>query len=349
MHSDKNKAPYGNRTFCLLPFQYRHVLWHTFSPIRAILIVLFLSGCCPDVLPGKEMVHINKTSSLPFLTSQSKGSTLDIFTFEDDRLRRLDSYQRIEQFAGNTAYAESTGGKKIFFFCLCSHRSAYEWADMNSYSSLGKVRFELEDETRGCLTRTGECRALAGDTGAEVVLKPLVASICLKKLSCDFSGTPYAGSKLTDIRAYLTNVNGTSGLLDPDHQKPERIINQGMLNEYDLRGFSERDLVFSDIAASLGRSSLNPDVCFLCYPNPGNTNSPGSPCTRLVIEGKIGGITYYWPVSITGIERGCRYEFDIHIRRKGTSDPDIPVEMSECEIQFETKPWEEKEDYGIRF
>jgi hypothetical protein len=220
---------------------------------------------------------------------------------------------------------------------------------MNSYSSLSKIRFELENERRECLTRTGECRVSAGETGSEVILKPLVASICLNKLSCDFSGTPYAGSHMTEVRAYLTNINATYGLTDSGINNPERIVNLGMLNSYDLKGFMEKDMIFSEIAPSLDASALSLDLCFLCYPNPGNSNGPGAPCTRLVIEGKIDGLTYYWPISIKDIERGCRYIYDIHIRRKGTSDPDIPIELDECEIQFEITPWKEKEEYGVCF
>ena len=348
MLSNKNKEQNRNRFSCLLSFQYRHIPWHTFALIRGFFSFLFLSGCCPDVLPEAVSCHSTHASFVSAHNNPSSGSTLDIFAFENDRLRRLNSYQRIDDFAGETAYAESTAGSKIFFFCTSAGRCKYEWADMNSYSSLSGVRIDLENETRECMTRTGECMIADGEEGKEVVLKPLVAQIGIARISCDFSGTPYAGEDITSARAYLTNINGTCSLMGSGSRGPERIINQGMLREDALKAFREPDLVFAELAENLGTTTLCPDISFLCFPNTGN-NDLGSPCTRLVIEGKIDGNTYYWPINVKGIERNCRYVFDIVIRRKGTSDPDTPIDLEECTIQYEIQPWEEKKEYGIRF
>ena len=348
MLSDKNKKTYRNRFSCLLSFLYRHIPWHTFAPVRGIFSILFLSGCCPDVLPEADSLYRAHASFVSAYSNPSSGSILDIFAFENDRLRRLDSYQRTNDFDGNTAYAESTVGDKLFFFCLSSGRSIYEWADMNSYSSLSKVRIDLENETRGCLTRTGECMIADGEVGKAVVLKPLAAQVCIDRISCDFSGTPYAGQGIKSARAYLTNVNGTYSLMGSGSRGPERLINQGMLRKDNLSAFREPDLIFAELAENIGTTSLQPDINFLCFPNSGSDN-PGSPCTRLVIEGKIDGMTYYWPISIKDIVRNCSYIFDIVIRRKGTSDPDIPVDLEEFTIQYEIKPWEEKTEYGIHF
>lgn len=348
MLSNKNKELYRNRFSCLLSFLYRHIPWHTFAPVRGIFSILFLSGCCPDVLPEADSLYRAHASFVSAYSNPSSGSTLDIFAFENDRLRRLDSYQRIDDFSEDTAYAESTAGSKIFFFCISAGKSVYEWADMNSYSSLSKVRIDLEDETRECLTRTGECMIADGEDGKEVILKPLAAQVDIDRISCDFSGTPYSGQKLTSVRAYLTNVNGTCSLLGSASRGPERLINQGMLRENELKTFREPDLVFAELAENLGTATLQPDINFICFPNSGSDNL-GSPCTRLVIEGKIDGNTYYWPINVKGIERNCRYVFDIVIRRKGTSDPDTPIDLEECTIQYEIKPWKEKKEYGVRF
>ena len=60
-------------------------------------------------------------------------------------------------------------------------------------------------------------------------------------------------------------------------------------------------------------------------------------------------MTYYWPINVKDIERNCRYVYDIVIRRKGTSDPDTPINLDECTVQYDIKPWEEKEECRIRF
>ena len=94
---------------------------------------------------------------------------------------------------------------------------------------------------------------------------------------------------------------------------------------------------------------------YLVTPNETEAEGPGSPFTRLVIEGKVDGTTYYWPINInrkdggTGISRNCRYVFDVRLTRLGHTDPDIPVETEDAEIIMEVQPWEELEEYGVRF
>ena len=73
---------------------------------------------------------------------------------------------------------------------------------------------------------------------------------------------------------------------------------------------------------------------------------------RLVIEGKIDGTTYYWPLTAggeMGIERNMTYNYNILIRRKGTTDPDTPVEPKDIDIELNIKTWTEKENYQVRF
>ena len=99
-------------------------------------------------------------------------------------------------------------------------------------------------------------------------------------------------------------------------------------------------------------NTIYPDINFLCYQNSPVEEGPGSPYTRLVIEGKIDSETYYWPITINpdnGMERGARYSYDILIRRKGVTDPDIPIDLSNAEIKLTIKPWIEKDDYTVGF
>jgi hypothetical protein len=92
-------------------------------------------------------------------------------------------------------------------------------------------------------------------------------------------------------------------------------------------------------------------------PNIGTEGNPGNPPTRLVLEGKIDGHIYYWPINIGHeaqegtyvAERNHSYIYDIHIRRKGTSDPDIPISIKTGEIKLKVESWIEKKEYGIEF
>ena len=266
-------------------------------------------------------------------------------------------YQRIEHFKGDSVHIGSTGGEKIFFFCMGSRMGRYSWADISSYAALKKIRCNLEEETVESPVMTGECRLKAGESGCEVAMKALTCQIVIKSLSCDFSGTPYAGEKLRSVRAYLTNVNASCSLIPTGHSGPERIINPGMLHSEDVRRFKIEDTIYADLCNELGSVPVGMPRPFLCYENIGNENVIGSPATRLVIEGSIAGMTYYWPIDINrnapeserGVRQGCRYCFDILIRRKGSTDPDRPIGLSDNEIKLEILSWKEKEDYQVIF
>lgn len=331
--------------------------WNHFSSqflwVLLTLVPAFLYGCS-GVTPSVN-VYSDSTETAICISGScttSEGNTLDVFTFEDDRLKRMDSYQRIENFEGDTAYISSTGGDKIFFICADSQKNRYGWAEVSSYSSLKDIYVELEKEIPGHLTKTGEFRACAGGQSAGISLRPLASTVRLDMIGSDFSGTPYADKTIEDVKVYLTNISASYPLVQEDNPKAVRIINTGMLNLHDVKRFAYKDNIVKEIQEDIGRTTIYPDINLLCYPNRGKDEGPGSPVTRLVIEGKIGGETYYWPINVgngQGVERGCRYVYDLFIRRKGVTDPDIPIDIESIDINLKVKPWKEKEGYGVRF
>ena len=284
------------------------------------------------------------------------GGCLDILTFNDDKLRRLDSYIRIDDFNGKDIQLTSQSGKKIVFICANSHKDRYEWADINSYSSIRSLRVNLENESRESMAMTGECRITAGKVSPAVSLKPIASEILISSIGCDFSGLPYEKEKIHDVKAYLINVNAETYLgNDADgHGSPLRVINMGMFNPDETDRFKEPGIIMAKVADSIG-SKKNTEIRFLCYPNYVEEESFGSPFTRLVIEGRIEGHTYYWPIDINrqggnyGIRRNRRYVFDIMIKRKGTDNPDIPVRIEDIESTLHIMPWKEAQQEYMEF
>ena len=335
-----------------------HFLWMLSPAFWAFFFLLLPAGCSSTITTDLALPPAIDRDAGHFPGPSTGNTFLDILTFDDDRLSRLDSYQRISDFNGDIAYVESTNGAKIIFVCHGGCADRLDWAGINSYSALGQMRCRIENESRETPTRTGECRKSENDTEGQIRLRPVTSQVCINTISCDFSGTPYAGRQITHVKAYLINVCGTSGLMDNGRNTTEYLINHGRLHEDDLMRFTDPGLVFSEIADMMGTGVLRPDIHFRCLPNRGSEGSPSNPPTRLVIEGKIDGITYYWPINIgTGdesgeiytIDRGSMYSYDILIRRKGTSDPDTPICILNNEIQLDIEPWTEKKDYGIQF
>ena len=317
--------------------------------------ILFLSapaiiiGCSKSVFPRAESVsHNHSCTKSVSLSELGYGSTLDILAFNDDRLQRLDSYQRIEDFDGTAAFAESTGGKKIFFLYSGTQKDRYSWAEICSFSSLGKITCDLEKESCDTPSASGLCRCEAGRLSDELEMSPLTCRIAVRSLQCDFNGKPYSGQSICNARVYLINVNAVSPIVPDSPERPTRLINAGMLNESDIKAFVDRSIIVQDLKEDITVTTLHPDISLLCYPN----SEDRSRSTRLVIEGEVEGNRYYWPIEVNdGLspERGHRYTYRITIRGKGVCDPESILEPTVADIQFDIEQWQEKEEYQVGF
>ncbi len=295
------------------------------------------------------------------VTDDMEGiGTLDIFVFRDDRLQKLDCYQRFDGMASWEGAVVSGCGKRIITAVANSRYERADWIPLKSRSFLKSVPIRLEDERRDCAAMSWETAAELGDSPLRerqnIVLRPYASEIVLNSISCDFTGKPYAGEKISDVRVYLTNVNAECHILEEDGEAPKRIINAGRLNEEDVEGFVRPDLIMQEIKGEIGKRTVYPGISLWCYQSNHPEETPGTPFTRLVIEGKVSGTTYYWPININrdtdgeaGVWRNRRYSYDISIRRKGSTDPDLPINTEDILINMEVAQWKEKEEYSVSF
>ena len=317
------------------------------------LVPAVLCGCSDAEHPAYE--EIRREIGIALTKSQDVKGPLDIFVFEDDRMQRLDCYLRLEDFSLWKGGVVTGSGDRIISFVTGIQKKKEDWTGITSRAALEKVTVNLEDESRDAAILSGET------TGSTAELVPVSSQICLERLSCDFTGKPYSDNSIKEVKVYLTNVNASCGILASGEISPTRIINQGRLSEEDLAGFKDKSLVCHHVKDPVGKSDSWTPIDFLCYPNNASEEGPGTPFTRLVIEGKVDGRTFYWPIDInrnerqgvdragSGIDRGRRYTFEITITGKGVSDPDTPVSSEYVDVNFKIKEWEEQEDYAILF
>ena len=286
------------------------------------------------------------------------GSSLDIFTFDDDKAGLLDSYQRHEGFSGSEVRLRSGSGSKTVFVCSDGQRTRQEWSIVNSLGTLDGLQADLRKESRKhlCLTGTASMDAGTG-TGCDIRMRTLTSEIILRSVSCDFSGRAYQDREISDVRVYLTNVNAQCSLTAEGEVLPTEIINAGGLDEEDMADMLEPGLLMQEIEDGITEKGEEVDIRLMCYPNSSRKESPGTPFTRLVIEGRIDGETFWWPIDINreegidepGIYRCRQYIYDVTITRKGSPDPDMPVDTDAVRLHFKTKPWEEKDRYQVSF
>ena len=327
------------------------------------LAPVFFPGCSA---PDPAFAEAAVPGSVPLLISAAGigGSgirCLDLFFFNDDRLQRLDAYQRIEGDVPAAADGASRSGRKWLAVLANSPNDRYEWADIRSLDALRSrcVRLQDEDPERPQLSAlvsvgTGSARSIP------VALKPYSARIEVTGLRCDFSGQPYQGARLEDVRIYLTNVNTAAPVLGDTLSAPTDFVNAGRLQESDLARFLHPEIVSIRLTDPVGANPVRPATVLQCYANTAAETGVGTPPTRLVIEGLLEGQRSYWPVEIgrgayavpgaaSGIEAGCTYRLDITLTRRGLPDPDGRLEPGTLEARLQVSPWTEQEETVIRF
>lgn len=324
-----------------------------------ILTAPVIQGCHKHEHPQDSgFTEVPQKSSVKLAVRQSEGiqiRSVDAFVFNDDALQRIDCYQKCNGLTDGQILVGSSSGKKIVLLCANAPWSKKDWEDVSSYTKASSVRMGLEDEDREYPTMSATTHITAG--GKEgITLERLTSEVALKSIQCDFSGKPYEGEEITDAKVYLININATCRLTPTDNEPIERIINHGNLIQEDMNKFKSLNFVFSNLG-TIKLTHTYPDVRFLCYPNTSTEESIGTPFTRLVVEGKIQGETWYWPININrnketdheGIIRNRRYNYDITIRSKGTKDPDTPIIPEMAETIFTIEKWKEKNPYQVSF
>lgn len=324
-----------------------------------ILTFPVAQGCSKHEHPrDSDFTEAGTKSSVKLAVRQTEDAqirSLEAFVFNDDALKRIECYQRTEKPDVDEWSVGSCSGSKIVLLCANAPWEKKNWKDVSSFRKASSVRVDLEDEDEKYPIMSTTTHIKAGEA-SETTLERLTSEVELRSIHCDFTGKPYEGEEITEARAYLINVSGTCSIVPEDEDPIERIINHGSLIQDDITRFIN---LFS-IADSIGTirfSHTYPGIRLLCYPNMSEEESIGTPFTRLVIEGKIQGETWYWPISVNrncgngheGIRRNMRYVYDITIRSKGTKDPDIPIVPEMAETILETRKWKEKEPYHVAF
>ena len=339
-----------NRGFCpLLPLLF----------FVTCLPALF-SACSKTGLPSPQSpdpsdicIRLNSAKS-GNLINEPGIREIQILIYNDDARQYLDSrtfYEAGDGYDNIVCATSGNGMKEIVLLCNLP-RTFPDWADVLSLPALKRLTTGLETESLSHPVMCGCAKVRAGEQ-VEITVSPLSARIRLREISCDFRGTAYPFEEISDVKLYLTNVNADSPLV-PDGSAGRRFINNGSLNPLDITGFRDKGLISRELGCRVGMDPVTTDMEFLCYANPFTEEAFGCPLTRLVVEGKILGRTWYWPIDLCklhpgGIRAGENYDISLTILRTGTDDPDTPVQLVGGELEMEIVQWKEKENQPVFF
>ena len=305
----------------------RGAFWH-------LPAFLFLA-CTPQMLPEEPAPVARKTQIYINAVGKASLQGLELLFFQYGPLYRLDAYQHLERVSGNRVTGTSSTAARKVVILSNYPAGTYTWSDVRSLGSLADLPFRLADEDPAAPMLYGE--SVSGTMG-HVTLRPMLAKITLRSIACEFSGRPYAGERLLDVRAYLTYASQECRPFTSE-DRPSSWLNAGRLDEAGTAALSHPETVLQTLTASLG-GRIYPSAGFYCYPNPSDGSVFGSPVTRLIIEGKLRGTTYYDPIDLPGLEADRQYRMDVTLTRAGTTDPDTPAVAGSVRLESQVLDWD---------
>ena len=313
---------------------HRGALWH--------LPAFLLAACTPQQGPDTPVPGMRKAQIYILPSGKTTVQGLDLLFFQGEPLRRLDAWQHFDTVNGNRVTGtSSTAAETLVALAGCP---AGTWDGIRTYASLQDIRFRLEDEDPVSPMMYGT--GTAGSSGT-LTLRSMLAKVTVRSIACEFSSRPYAGERLQNVRAYLTYASRECRPFEED-DAPVSWINAGRLDEVETASLPHPELVVRDLTTSLG-GRIYPAADFFCYPNPSDGQEFGRPVTRLVIEGTLRGVTYYFPIDLPGLEADVQYRMDITLTRTGTTDPDTPAVSGSIRLDGAVMDWDGRELDDIHF
>ena len=269
---------------------------------------------------------------------------LDLLFFQDAPLFRLDAYQHMDGITGNRVTGTSSTAARKVVILSNYPAGSYAWSSVRSLESLADLPFRLGDENPAVPMLYGVSEAGVMD---KVDLRPMLARITLRSIACDFTGRAYAGEKLQEARAYLTYASQECRPFAPE-DTPSSWLNAGRLDEAETAALPHPETVLRSLSPALG-GRIYPSADFYCYPNPSDGKQFGSPVTRLVIEGRLRGVTYYYPIDLPGLRANVQYMMDVTLTRAGTTDPDAPAVSGSIRLENRVLDWDGREWEDIHY
>ena len=319
----------------------------------ALPTLSFLTVACDHPAELSFIIASNPLSPLRLhvLTPSSDGGQPElrhaaVFLY-DSASGGLDSFQQWTADAGEgppvlLSLSSSLGPRTVAVVANLPGKS-WEWAEFSYLGALSSLpRCSLSDERPEAPVMSGlaETEGAGSDEDCTVTLMPLLCRVRLRSLRCDFSERSFPpGTSLSNVRCYLVNAPSESTLFPGPGTAPPGYLNIG--SDCDSAALPCPELLSAGLeAGAVGAETVYPDLSLYCYPNPSETDGPGTPLTRLVIQGDMLGRTWYYPVNLPPMERGKSYDFHITLTQTGASDPDTPVDRVCAAVSLTVCPWE---------
>lgn len=340
----------------------------TFLSLAAVLTAAF-SGCTETEIPSANARSDSSILSLSISGSASTKLTGTESSLEDNRINSLDififrgdeekgDYHALEthrKFTGpelgdltNIEIQTTAGKKDIAVVANAKTDLSKTVQDMQGFRTLS---YRLEDEEKGNLLMTGSCMVTVSKekTSASISLTRMAARIVVDGIRTDFSGTAYEGKQLEDVKIYVINAKNSKLIYNGNDTSAESYLNRGGLKTEDMERCSMEGILHDDTGTSIGDDGYATQHHFYCFGNENTADSGEELVTRLIIEGTLNGIRYYYPVNVNnspeftsdhkGIRRNTVYTIGVTIKKIGSDNPDKPLESGSLDLNIGVSDW----------
>ena len=337
--------------------------------LLAMVAVMLLCCCTKEELADvveplqESVVYINLNEQL---LSRATGAghgiqgddntinVLEIFIFRvnhgeaDDGV--LDGYRKFSaQELGNLTSLEvqTTTGKKMIYAVANAHRA--NWQGINTRALFERQTALLEKDGLKDFTMIGGKEAELGLASTVAFsISRLVSRVQIVSLKTAFAGGPYDGMPLKSVKAYLTNVQGEKYIFNGEGNNL-KILNQKRYIETDAALCNMEGMLYDDFGTDISGEEYTAVHSFYCYANDIEEEKDGNKFTRVVIEGVLNGITYYYPIALPELKSNTCYSLDITIKRPGSPDPDSDIEKGTLLASVNVLDWDVTDDNIVEF
>ena len=334
---------------------------YTFAALALITLASCTKPCssCDEPIGEAELkieltTQQTRSATPPTPSQDNTINSLDIFIFRDSDpaspdYQKLDTYKHLQGSEMENISISTTTGPKLIYVVANDHSNTF--SGVTNLTEFRKLTTSLADERLGSFTMFGEASATLSTTSSvSITLERFVARVAITSIKTNFSGTPYAGKTLSDIKLYLINVHGEKLLYNgtPASASP-LLLNPGGLIGTDANSTAEANLIYEPISGTIDDSGTDVPHWFHCYPN---TTEEISGSTKMVLQCSLDGVTYYYPIPVNqpgygynpsnghyGVKRNCSYSYGITITRPGSLDPDEPIIPGTLELNIGVSEW----------
>ncbi len=343
----------------------KHLNLKTISAFFALLMIV---SCSKSEQPVSELsseeslvnIRLNGGTNTKATgvdhTSQSLANTvntLEIFVFDNEQdSKSLDAYKKIDSSEGlDDIQIKASTGAKVIYVIANSHRD--NWTDITTLSDFQAEQSLLINENINDFLMVGQQEVtLETVSTVDISISRLVAQVVLSGVKTTFTGSLFEGKSLTNVKAYLINVQGSKGL-DSSAVVTPTILNSAALNSTDVNNCEMSGIIYDQIPVEITDSGYATPHYFYTYGNSLETETEIDKYTRLVIQGDLNGETYYYPININqegfgyvesnghkGIKGNTTYTISVNITRLGSKDPDEVIDYKSFECVVSIENWD---------